>query len=317
MFSLLPRLVPFVITFVWIVGCALPPRSFEGPLKGGIEQNEVKVATLTERGMAAFRAGNGEEAVELFRMAFRLAPESIPVARNLGTSLLQIGAFEDAERIFSSLIERRPQDPDLLFSRANARRGQHLFRQALDDYRQALAFAEELVPSDEKGRGRAATIARTLADALFRVGLLAESRCTSERVLLFSSSRDDIRRHARLLRGMGLYILSRQVIEGRLTQAELAQEPTLLFELALAEFALNESDRFEKRKAEALSAAAGDPLLSEQFKSVFQLADETAEPDLSKGAAFLVSERLFLPDIMAERLVTLTEVPSNQPESVP
>ncbi len=317
MFSLLPRLVPFAITFVWIVGCALPPRSFEGPLKGGIEQNEVKVATLTERGMAAFRAGNGEEAVELFRMAFRLAPESIPVARNLGTSLLQIGAFEDAERIFSSLIERRPQDPDLLFSRANARRGQHLFRQALDDYRQALAFAEELVPSDEKGRGRAATIARTLADALFRVGLLAESRCTSERVLLFSSSRDDIRRHARLLRGMGLYILSRQVIEGRLTQAELAQEPTLLFELALAEFALNESDRFEKRKAEALSAAAGDPLLSEQFKAVFQLADETAEPDLSKGAAFLVSERLFLPDIMAERLVTLTEVPSNQPKSVP
>ncbi len=315
MFSLLPRSVVFVLTFPWMVGCALPPRSPEGPPQRGIEQNEVKVATLTERGIEAFRAGNGDEAVELFRMAYKLAPDSIPIARNLGTALLQIGAFEDAERIFSSLIERRPQDPDLLFSRANARRGQHLFRPALDDYRQALDFAEELVSSDDKGRDRVATIARTLADALFRVGLLTESRCASERVLLFSSSRDDIRRHARLLRGMGLYLLSRQAIEGRVTQAELAQEPTLLFELALAEFALNESERFEKRRSEALSAAAGDPLLSAQFNAVFQLADETAEPDISKGAAFLLSERLYLPDIMAERLLGLTEVPSNKSES--
>lgn len=281
--------------------CALPPRAQIAGVSG-VTSEELQVATLVERGIASFRAGNDEEAVELFRAAHELAPDSLPISRNLGTALLQVGAFEEADILFSELVERRPKDADLLFARANARRGRKAFREALTDYRRAMTMAEGLIGSEVL----VATIGRTLADTLFRVGLTEESRCVSERVLAYAPGRDDLRRHARILRATGLYQVLRETIEGKVSDAELKQEPELLFELALAAHGLGEEARYEQRRDEALTAAEGNPLLREQFEIVFLLADPSTTPETVKGGAYLESELIYLPVELAERWQELT-----------
>lgn len=281
--------------------CALPPRANTAAV-GGVTSADLQVAAFVERGIAAFRSGNEEEAVELFRAAHELAPESLPIARNLGTALLQIGAFEEADTLFSLLVERRPKDADVLFARANARRGRQAFREALVDYRRAMTMAEGLVGPDQL----VATIGRTFADTLFRVGLTEESRCVSERVLGYASGRDDLRRHARLLRAMGLYQVSKEMIEGRVSSAELKQEPALLFELALIEYGLGNEERYHQRRDETLAAAEGDPFLRQQFEVVFLLADPATSRETLKGGAFLEAELLYLPVELAERWYDLT-----------
>ena len=286
-------------------GCALPPAP-DAVTVPGVRAEEITVATFVERGIAAFRAGNDEEAVELFRSAHLLAPDSLPVCRNLGTALLQTGAFEEADKLFSQLLQERPNDPNLLFSRGNARRGRQLFRDALDDYRRAFAVAEESGDNDELS----AAIGRTLADTLFRVGLTKESRCVSERVLAVAAGRDDLRRHARLLRGMGLYRYAKSLIEERVPPAELSHEAPLLFELAVAEYGVGDTAAFERRRDEALSAAEGNILLKQQFEGVFFLTvekhDTTAIGEL-KGKAFIESELNYLPEGIVERWLKFGE----------
>ena len=280
-------------------GCALPPAP-DAVKVSGVRAEEIAVATFVERGIAAFRAGNDEEAVELFRSAHLLAPDSLPVSRNLGTALLQTGAFEEADKLFSQLLQGRQNDPNLLFSRGNARRGRRLFRDALDDYRKALAVAEERSNNDEL----VAAIGRTFADTLFLVGLTRESRCVSERVLVVASGRDDLRRHARLLRGIGLYRYAKSLIEERVSPAELSQEAPLLFELAIAEYGIGDTAAFERRRDEALRAAEGNLLLKQQFEAVFFLTrDENAASAIGelKGEAFIESELNYLPEAIVER----------------
>ena len=286
-------------------GCALPPAP-DAVTVSGVRAEEITVATFVERGIAAFRAGNDEEAVELFRSAHLLAPDSLPVSRNLGTALLQTGAFEEADKLFSQLLQKRPSDPNLLFFRGNARRGRQLFRDALDDYRRALAVAEQRDDNDEL----LAAIGRTLADTLFRVGLTRESRCVSERVLAVAPGNDDLRRHARLLRGMGLYRYAKSLIEEKVSSPELAQEAALLFELAIAEYGIGDIAAFERRRDEALRAAEGNILLKKQFEAVFSLTkeehDATAIGEI-KGEAFIESELNYLPEGIVERWLKFAE----------
>lgn len=296
-----PKLSRALLCALACSACALPPPANTVAV-GGVTSEELQVATLVERGITAFRSGSEEEAVELFRAAYTLAPDSLPIARNLGTALLQMGAFEEADILFSELVERRPKDADILFARANARRGRQAFREALADYRRAMTMAEGVVGSDE----RVAAIGRTLADTLFRVGLTEESRCVSERVLAYAPGRDDLRRHAKLLRAMGLYRALKELVESRVSDAELKQEPALLFELALVEYGLGEQKRYHQRRDEALAAAGGDPFLRQQFEVVFLLADPATTRETLKGGAFLESELLYLPVELAERWYDLT-----------
>lgn len=303
-FAISPALFLIVpLSVATLIGCALPPPPDSVPV-AGVRAEELTVANLVERGIAAFRAGNDDEAVELFRSAHLLAPDSLPVSRNLGTALLQTGAFEEADILFSQLVTQRPKDPSPLFLRANARRGRRAFREALADYRHALMLAEERGDDDEL----TASVGRTLADTLFLVGLTTESRCVSERVLAFAPGRDDLRRHARLLRGLRLYQSAKILIEGRVSAAELTQEPSLLFELAIAEYGIGDRAAFEMRRDEALAAAEGNILLRQQFEGVFSLTkgvaestEEEAEGSKLKGEAFIKAELNYLPEDIVER----------------
>lgn len=281
--------------------CALPPRE-KAATVGGVSSRELAVASLVERGIEAFRSGSDDEAVALFRVAYDLAPDSLPVSRNFGTALLQIGAFEEADALFSELVEQRPKDAEILFARANARRGRQAFREALADYRRAMTMAEGLSSSNQL----VAAIGRTLADTLFRVGLTAESRCVSERVLSYASGREDLRRHARILRSMGLYQVAKDTIQGQVSDAELEQEPTLLFELALAEYGLGDQEQYQRRREQAVAAAEGNTFLREQFQMVFLLAEPSTKREMLKGRGFIESELVFLPTELAERWYDLT-----------
>jgi len=68
-------------------------------------------------GKALQRMERFDEALAAQRRAIRLDPRSHPAARNLASTLVDVGRLEEAERIYDKLLQDNPLDPDVAIQR--------------------------------------------------------------------------------------------------------------------------------------------------------------------------------------------------------
>jgi tetratricopeptide (TPR) repeat protein len=104
----------------------------------------------------------GDALRELIR-AQGLAPDSLPIAADLGRVLVDVGAWKDAQEQAGKILEKEPRNPDGLYIRAAA-----LMQEG--KVKEALALLEGLGPGEGPKE-----LPRLRATALFRLGKTAEA----------------------------------------------------------------------------------------------------------------------------------------------
>jgi len=154
-----------------------------------VDQNFGPAAHGLGRAYAA-KSWYGDAIRELQR-AQKLAPDSLPVAVDLGRAQIQAGAAKDAETQAAFILSKEPQNRDGLYIRATA-----LLTQG--KVQEALAVIES-VPAGEV----LPDLGRTTAAALFRLGKVEESE-QAFRNILAKNPQD-----AQSLAGLGAIQLSR------------------------------------------------------------------------------------------------------------
>ncbi len=123
-----------------------------------------EMGSLRERGIAAFRRGEAEAAVELLKRAIEADPDSTVAANDLGSVLAQLGRIAEAISAFRFAIELAPAYPEAHNNLANACQMTGDLEEAVAGYEQALQLCPDY-----------AEAYRNLASALRRLGRMEEA----------------------------------------------------------------------------------------------------------------------------------------------
>jgi tetratricopeptide (TPR) repeat protein len=105
------------------------------------ETGKADAGTWYEQGLARYRAGDYEGAIEAFSMAIELKPEVPPAYSDRGATFIMLGDYERAVADFDAAIAL---DPD--YARAYNNRGWAYYK--LGDYAQALADLDQAIELD-------------------------------------------------------------------------------------------------------------------------------------------------------------------------
>jgi hypothetical protein len=110
----------FVAAAVWILGLAMLTvlqipvwHDAEALWQYAVDTDPTCEICLTNLGTALERCGEPGPAIEHFRAALAINPDSVLARRNLGLTLLQAGRPAEASVEFRRLIERAPEDAAL------------------------------------------------------------------------------------------------------------------------------------------------------------------------------------------------------------
>lgn len=131
-----------------------------------------KVEGLHQRGIAAFRRGESEIAVELLRRVVEADPDSAAAANDLGAVLAQLGRTSEAIPAFRRAIELAPAYPEAHNNLANVCQMAGNLDEAVASYQTALRLCPEY-----------AEAYRNLASALRRLGRVEEAAAALERAV--------------------------------------------------------------------------------------------------------------------------------------
>ncbi len=99
---------------------------------------DAKAEDLHTAGLAALKAGDSEQAVELFKRVVELEPKHRWAWNNLGRAYLQLNNLEDAIADFRKQIEVNPFDEYAYNNLGRALEGQHKYPEAEQAYRKQL-----------------------------------------------------------------------------------------------------------------------------------------------------------------------------------
>lgn len=144
------QLKRYIIFFMWIV-----------PL-GVFSQTSWKDSLLHAK--KAYEKGNYTQAFNQTMAAQRLAPESIDLAKDLGTTAYRAGDFAQAEKAFNHAISREPNEKlkaKKWHNLGNTQVQQQRYKEAVESYKNAL----RLNPSAEETRYNLAEVLRKMKQA--------------------------------------------------------------------------------------------------------------------------------------------------------
>lgn len=119
-----------------------------GEYRAYLATHDTNDAAWTNLGLALLQTGQSGSAIEAFRRAVSLAPESWLAHRNLAASLLDEGSVDDAAEHAGRAVALRPDDPmshDLL---GVALLGQRKTHEAIGQFQESLRLA----PADTEAR---------------------------------------------------------------------------------------------------------------------------------------------------------------------
>lgn len=178
------------------------------PLIDGLTDLRTGERVFLLQGQAAFRAGRFAEAVEAFRQAVSVAPQSVSARIGLGSALGELGETEAALIEYSTALEIAPSNPTALFNAGLLQAQNGDLESAVANLQTATQYAPEDV-----------TLRIHLANALRRSGNL-ESALAEYRVAVeLDPSEEDARLgEAQALASMGRYADARDALERGLAQ---------------------------------------------------------------------------------------------------
>ena len=97
-------------------------------------------AILNDHGIALAQLGRGDESLDIFRRAVRLAPQFYQAYCNLGKSLIDKNCYHEAEEALSLALALQPDYPETLITFAWLRRNQYRIADAISFAKRAVTL---------------------------------------------------------------------------------------------------------------------------------------------------------------------------------
>ena len=201
---MISRVIVCVLLALLLNSCALP-RSADGG--NFVPQSDLLAVSLARDAASYFQQSRFIDAELSYRQALRVAPQAYNIQRNLARTLVKLGSFDEAERIYSKLALSKSDDQTLKLALAALYYEKGDFRKAEELYK---ALLELQIRSGEWGQ--AAETQRNLAAMYFRVGRELDALCLSEQALNLSPTMDQTMRHLRLLLALGRFATAAGVL---------------------------------------------------------------------------------------------------------
>lgn len=181
-----------------IAGCALPqPTQIER--QDFIPKREVLLADIVRTAQEDYARGRMFDAELGLRKALVLAPDVTLIVMNLGKTLAKNGQAEEADRIFSRLLDRKGRDVELLnFIGESFFEGDRL-ETALEYFEKARRIIDEQAEAGAPlGSGIIERTVRNIGTASFRLGDLPRALCSVHEAYDITQSPDNLIRLVRL-----------------------------------------------------------------------------------------------------------------------
>lgn len=107
-----------------------------------IAEDPANVDFQRQQGYLYLRAGDAEKASALFKHLVELDPRDTRAEFYLAESLNDLNQFEEADRVYHRLLEKTPDDPDLLASLGLSQVGQRKWDDAKKTFQAVLGVAD-------------------------------------------------------------------------------------------------------------------------------------------------------------------------------
>lgn len=257
--------------------CALPPKQGRGG--AFVSDKELTTAFLVNEGIAEFKGGRYETALEYLLQAQYLEPDAAPIKRNLAVAFGEAGEHDKALALYDELLAASPDSSDLRFERARVLLGKGHREEAFEEAVEAFRAAQ-----DEDEAPLATVIAGFLTELAFRIGREDDAICYSALSLPALLTDADIVRHAKFLIATGRYRQAAVFIEGQRARSVVEQDPTLSHVLALAEFGRNNLDEFFRLEELAAAGVEEGSVLGEEIRLIREQIGASGEGDEERSA---------------------------------
>jgi predicted Zn-dependent protease len=107
-----------------------------------IDEDPANVDFQRQQGYLYLRAGDAEKARATFKHLVELDPHDTRAEFYLAEALNDLSQFAEADRVYHRLLEKTPDDPDLLASLGLSQVGQRKFDEAKLSFQQVLGIAD-------------------------------------------------------------------------------------------------------------------------------------------------------------------------------
>jgi len=277
----MPKLFCLTVLIATIVAACAPPAP-DSPQEFVPREDLVTVALFRE-GLSLYGQSRFADAELKFRQALYIFPEAKNAKLNLAHTLVKQAAYPEALAIYSALLDKSPDEPELLIGLAE------LYYAALDFGQATHYFTQVLNGALERNEmALAARMARNLSILNFRAGNEEDALCYSENALAWDRNPDQINRHARLLVALGQGQKAKGLIEEFIGTTERKRDPQLLYVLSIANFSINDYKGALEKVTESAEQGGRERGLELQISLVKTLAhhalpEEPKAPDVEES----------------------------------
>lgn len=295
---------------VLMCACALPqPTNIER--QDFIPQREVLLASIAKKAQEDYARGRLLDAELGLRQALLMAPGTTQIILNLARTLARNGQPDEAQKLFSSVLEKKKEDLALLnFAGESFFEGTH-YELALKYFSRSREIIEEKQALPEFVDPSLVEMTfRNLSTTLFREGETIEALCAMHRAFDISQSPDNVIRLARLESARGAYANSEALISSFLTLNPGTGDGRLfllraIMRLALGqkELAVEDMNAASKRDDTIAELALELRLLTEILIIPEESEDDSDSDEDDAPAEYLTGgKRLYVPSTVLELL---------------
>lgn len=260
-----------IATAVSLAGCAVPisHQQFSIPAGPGKEgefasTKELRIAGLTSEAMNFSKRGRFFEAENRLRQADYLAPGNERVEFNLAVAMNQNGQGEEAKQTVEGLLQRKPNDPNLLAALAD-------IEFSLGEPQQARTrLKASFVQFRDAGNAQqAARLARSIANLAFIEGNEQEALCYSHEAWTLGQNSEQLAWHVRLLVALNLYAQAKETVVAAISKNKaLGRSAPVQLALALAQAGLGDFEGASEAAEIAVDLIPDAPESSSEISNV-------------------------------------------------